>query len=417
MTRIDIDTVSDDGFDVVDVGRTDAVSDLDSSDHARAVSRDQAGPQQAQNPPASRQSAVVQDAQHGLLPARAQNDASVHHLAQALSGIPLEDSYGSYYPSSHDSTGELKRDKSIYDRVKSYIPWSNKDVVIAVMGMTGSGKTTFISKVTGRSDLKIGHDLTSCTRDIEVIETKIGDTTVRFVDTPGFSDTHLSDTEVLQMIADYLATAYKNDMKLSGIIYLHPISDTRITHHATKNLEMFRKLTGEKNLKNVVLTTSMWDKVSPEEGARREAELKSKFWKVFVALGANVTRYNGSPESARDVAAMLMGNHPFYLQLQEEMGKGNKLLRDTSAGRELMVEIGRMKKEHQREIEDLKATMLQASAEENKHVVEALKEHYQGKLAELQSTLRDERRMNESTINSLSERIQALESRSACSVM
>lgn len=134
MTRIDIDTVSDDGFDVVDVGRTDAVSDLDSSDHARAVSRDQAGPQEAQNPPASHQSGVLKDAQHGLLPARAQDDDSVHHLAQALSGIPLEDSYGSYYPSSHDSTGELKRDKSIYDRVKSYIPWSNKDVVIAVMG-------------------------------------------------------------------------------------------------------------------------------------------------------------------------------------------------------------------------------------------------------------------------------------------
>lgn len=29
--------------------------------------------------------------------------------------------------------------------------------------MTGSGKTTFISKVSGRNDLNIGHDLTSCT--------------------------------------------------------------------------------------------------------------------------------------------------------------------------------------------------------------------------------------------------------------
>lgn len=29
--------------------------------------------------------------------------------------------------------------------------------------MTGSGKTTFISNATGRKDLKIGHDLTSCT--------------------------------------------------------------------------------------------------------------------------------------------------------------------------------------------------------------------------------------------------------------
>ena len=32
-----------------------------------------------------------------------------------------------------------------------------------VSSMTGSGKTSFISRVTGRTDLKIGHDLSSCT--------------------------------------------------------------------------------------------------------------------------------------------------------------------------------------------------------------------------------------------------------------
>lgn len=90
-----------------------------------------------------------------------------------------------------------------------------------------------------------------------MIETKINGQTVRFVDTPGFSDTHLSDTEILEMIANYLAVAYKQEIKLSGIIYLHPISDNRVTHHTTKNLDMFRKLTGEKNLKNVLLVTSM----------------------------------------------------------------------------------------------------------------------------------------------------------------
>lgn len=29
--------------------------------------------------------------------------------------------------------------------------------------MTGSGKTTFIANATGRTDLQIGHTLTSCT--------------------------------------------------------------------------------------------------------------------------------------------------------------------------------------------------------------------------------------------------------------
>lgn len=259
------------------------------------------------------------------------------------------------------------------------------------------------------------------TRDIQVVETKIDGQTVRFVDTPGFSDTNMSDTEVLQMIADYLAAAYKQEMKLSGIIYLHPISDNRVTHHTTKNLDMFRKLTGEKNLKNVILATSMWDKVSPAEGLRREDELKGKFWKLLIAMGAKPVRHHHHDDdaaaSARAIAAMLLGNKPFYLQLQEEMGKDNKALRDTAAGKEVMVELGRIKEEHQRELAQMQG-LIKSSAKESESVIEALSEHYQARLSELERTLRDERQMNEAAVMSLTDRIQALERRGAsCAVM
>lgn len=254
------------------------------------------------------------------------------------------------------------------------------------------------------------------TRDIEVIETKIDGRVVRFVDTPGFSDTTLSDSEVLQLIADYLAAAYRNEMKLSGIIYLHPISDTRVTHHATKNLQMFQKLTGENNLKNVVLVTSMWDKVSNEEGLAREKELKTKFWKVLLAWEAKAIRYAGTAESARSIAQTLMANQPFFVQLQEEMGKGNKALRDTAAGQQVMMELVRMKEEHKRELADMEATMRNTAAE-NKLVVEALKEHYQERLKDLERTLGDERRLNEEAVKSLNDRIIALENKPMCAVM
>lgn len=248
-----------------------------------------------------------------------------------------------------------------------------------------------------------------------MFETKIDGRVVRFVDTPGFSDTTLSDSEVLQLIADYLATAYKNDIKLSGIIYLHPISDTRVTQHATKNLQMFQKLTGEKNLKNVMLATSMWDKVSADEGRAREQELKSKFWKVLLAFEAKTVRYAGTPESARSIARAMMANKPFFVQLQREMGKDNKALRDTEAGRQVMMELVKLKEEHKRELADMEA-MMRNSAVENKLVVEALKDHYQEKLKDLERTLGDERRLNEEAVQSLTARINALESR-PCIVM
>jgi putative ribosome biogenesis GTPase RsgA len=40
------------------------------------------------------------------------------------------------------------------------------DVVIAVMGLTGVGKSTFIKNITGREDIKVGHTLESGRRTI-----------------------------------------------------------------------------------------------------------------------------------------------------------------------------------------------------------------------------------------------------------
>jgi putative ribosome biogenesis GTPase RsgA len=39
----------------------------------------------------------------------------------------------------------------------------NADIVIAVIGMTGAGKSSFIASVTGREDIQVGHDLYSGT--------------------------------------------------------------------------------------------------------------------------------------------------------------------------------------------------------------------------------------------------------------
>src|SRR3954449_638696 len=37
----------------------------------------------------------------------------------------------------------------------------NADIVIAVMGVTGAGKSSFIATVTRRKDIQVGHDLYS----------------------------------------------------------------------------------------------------------------------------------------------------------------------------------------------------------------------------------------------------------------
>lgn len=226
------------------------------------------------------------------------------------------------------------------------------------------------------------------------------------------------------MIADYLSAGYSKEMRLSGIIYLHPISDNRVTHHATKNLDMFRKLTGEKNLKNVILATTMWDKVTPEEGLNRERELQGKFWSVFMAFDAQYCRQDTSAKSAKQITSMLMDNEPFYLELQEEMGKENKALKDTAAGREIMTQLSLMKEQQQRELADMKEMLLRTAAEENKAALAALEHHYKNMMQGMERTISDERRMNEEAaksseekINELMERIHKLEKKSSCAIM
>ncbi|KAF7628771.1 hypothetical protein AFLA_004117 [Aspergillus flavus NRRL3357] len=64
---------------------------------------------------------------------------------------------------------------------------------VAVMGMTGVGKTTFITALTG-DNLTVGHGLSSCTKDINVGETFINGQRVHLIDTRLVSTTQTSPT-------------------------------------------------------------------------------------------------------------------------------------------------------------------------------------------------------------------------------
>ena len=59
-------------------------------------------------------------------------------------------------------------------------------------------------------------------------------------------------------------------------MYIHKISEDRFTGVNGKNFRMFRELCGEKTLKNVILMTNMWGRVTPQQGAAREQQLKDK---------------------------------------------------------------------------------------------------------------------------------------------
>ena len=68
------------------------------------------------------------------------------------------------------------------------------------------GRPQFINRASG-SNLKVGIALEACTAEVQAADEFIFEgREVTLIDTPGFDDTSKSDTEILRMIALFLAT-------------------------------------------------------------------------------------------------------------------------------------------------------------------------------------------------------------------
>ncbi|KAI5837208.1 P-loop containing nucleoside triphosphate hydrolase protein [Morchella snyderi] len=240
---------------------------------------------------------------------------------------------------------------------------------IAVLGVTGSGKSSFIELCTGRDENSVGHSLYSaksvCARSVdlqiytETTEVKVfpfehKGTTINLIDTPGFDDTNRTDTEVLRDVASWLGDHYKDGQKLNGIIYLHRITDPRMGGAAKKNLWMFKRLCGEGFYPSVVLATTMWETVAAETGKRRENELTTteEFWGHMHDNGSVVKRHYNNRKSALEIVDILMNKEGKALDIQVELAEG-KELGDTGAGRAIDEGLGERKRKLLKEIQEL----------------------------------------------------------------
>ena len=84
---------------------------------------------------------------------------------------------------------------------------------------------------------------------------------VFFADTPGFDASTGSETNVLKNIVTWLGAMRQIDIKLSGIIYLHRITDDRVGGMSRRNLRMLQKLVGADKMANVLLVSTRWEEV------------------------------------------------------------------------------------------------------------------------------------------------------------
>lgn len=243
--------------------------------------------------------------------------------------------------------------------------------------------------------------------------------TVHLIDTPGFDDTDVKDSDILLTIANYLGGSRAGEpaVRLSGILYLHRITDCRISGSAIRNLGMFKKLVGDKNMHSVILVTTMWGKVSREDGEERLRQLTGtdRFWGGLMRCGASCRSYKSRPADARYIVAKVISNEPIVTQLQNELEGGVKLV-DTMAGQEVTQGLENLKMQHQKDIESLKREMQEAERERDERAAKQLQEQYQQLQREQRAASEAKEKLYLADLETMQGRIHALEHK-ICSVM
>jgi len=225
---------------------------------------------------------------------------------------------------------------------------------IALMGETGSGKTTFLNRASNSDAFLVGNGLRSCTSEIQVSPQFLVDGhPVILIDTPGFNDTVMEDSDVLKNISAFLAIVYENEVNLAGVIYFHRISDERWRRSDTRSFGWLRRICGESTLRNVVLATNMWGNVDPEIGVTREQELAAEFVKPALDKGAQLRRHHDTTESAHQIIRAILDNRREALQVQRELVDENREFDRTTVGEEITREVDEHIRKLEREIGEL----------------------------------------------------------------
>lgn len=169
----------------------------------------------------------------------------------------------------------------------------------------------------------------------------------------------------MEGVATWLGSAYEDKITLSGILYLHRISDNRLGGVSFRNLTMFKKLCGDAFYPRVFLVTTMWDKVNMVEGEGRERTLigTNDFWGKMIQEGAKTQRHRGTVESAKQLLDKVIGNRgvdaPSVLKVQHEMVDEHKNLDETAAGRTFEAELLKQREMHQREMKKLQEEVME----------------------------------------------------------
>ncbi|KAJ3551709.1 hypothetical protein NP233_g13026 [Leucocoprinus birnbaumii] len=206
---------------------------------------------------------------------------------------------------------------------------TDDDIVIVIMGQTGVGKSTIIQTLVGpqytRNQTRLQLQQSSA-NEINALRVVFQDhhglTNLILIDTPGYDNVYRTEYQVLETIVNWFrpetlkAVVRKRNAaeKISGIVYLHRITDIRLFCIPLTHSSLLIDLCGHDFANRIVFTTTMWpDENNPAysdelkvEYEQRHQELMDSHWKEMADSGASVFRFDKTLLSAVEIIRPLV---------------------------------------------------------------------------------------------------------------
>ncbi|KAH6905906.1 hypothetical protein BKA70DRAFT_461580 [Coprinopsis sp. MPI-PUGE-AT-0042] len=213
------------------------------------------------------------------------------------------------------------------------------------MGPSGSGKSTFINRCLGREDALVTHSLNSCTEKVSPycapcpVESPQGSPKHQLVliDTPGLFGGSINELGTLEQISSWLRPKDGPERRLTGIVYLHDITQKRMQRETKLSLELFRKICGEDSCSKTVLVKTQWPNPPDDQSRERGKDLDEDFFRKMRAAGAKCMDIKDEV-TERNVIEYILTNalaQDIIIELQRELQAKGATLAHTAAGKEL----------------------------------------------------------------------------------
>ncbi|KAF9042353.1 hypothetical protein BJ165DRAFT_1486880 [Panaeolus papilionaceus] len=212
---------------------------------------------------------------------------------------------------------------------------------------------------------------------------------IYILDTPGFSDSQISEFEIIEMVKEWMNAHNCSD--LNDIFYLWPITDTRLPGTKRRTIEMLKLLAAINTDKpgSIKVITTMWDRLWNEQAIaaaeERFVHLQDHVWKDLRERGGLVLKFTNTHSSAIDC---LNSNSRILFAVRTSGLRGS--LRDETFGPHLYHDLLNRIQATQQRKDNIKAELsdpvvqsneeLKALIEEQLHKVERLLTKFEGQL-------------------------------------